>query len=65
MVVKVKKTVKRVYIFSQKELKDALELTGDIDKMELWKGRSPNQIDAGVSSDTEEWAITTIEGGEI
>ena len=48
-----KKTI-REYIVSNKELKEILELKGDVQSIDFWKGHreKPNK---------SEWKITTIE----
>ena len=55
--------IERRYILTAKELKDRLEIEGEISNVNLWKGRSPNDIDKGKSSDLDEWEINTIEQG--
>ena len=49
------------YKLTSKELKEKLGLTGEITSMQLWRGRSPNDIDAGKSPDLDEWEICTRE----
>ena len=52
----------RRYIFSQAELKEKLGLEGDIiNTIGLWSGRSPNEEEEGLSSDTDTYFIETEE----
>jgi hypothetical protein len=53
--------IDRQYIISSAELRKALGLEGEIHNMSLWKGRSPNDMEKGVSADKDEWIINTTE----
>ena len=57
------KHIERRYIFTAKELKSKLGIEGEINSVNLWKGRSPNDIGKGKSVNLEEWEINTIEQG--
>ena len=53
-----KKVIRR-YNFTQKQLKEKLKLEGDITKIQLWSGRSPNMVKDGISQDVDLWAFET------
>ena len=55
--------IERRYILTAKELKDKLGIEGEISSVNLWKGRSPNDIEKKKSADLDEWEINTIEQG--
>ena len=55
------KEVKHHYTISSKELKDQLGLSGEILNIGLHTGRSPNDIEEGVSADKDVWYISTQE----
>ena len=55
--------IERNYIINSKELKSKLGIEGDIQHINLWKGRSPNDIEKGKSANLDEWEINTIEQG--
>ena len=55
------KQVNREYIITSKELKDEMGIEGEIIGIELWKGRSPNDEEAGKSPDLDEWRIRSKE----
>lgn len=56
------KTITRRYIFSQAELREKLGMEGEeIKSIGLWSGRSPNDEEEGLSSDTDTYFIETIE----
>jgi len=60
---KPKKTkIEKEYVFTRKELKEKLGIEGNISKMDLWSGLSPNDEEKKVSRNKTEWIITTIEG---
>lgn len=65
MDIKVKQQTIRRYIIGEKDLKESFEMKGKIDKIELWKGLSPNEEEKGKSSDEVEWAIITKEGDDL
>jgi hypothetical protein len=58
---KEERLVRRAYVISWKEIKEKLGLKGDCERITLWRGRSPNQIEAKVSADVETYEFTTIE----
>ena len=62
---KVKKQVTmnidRSYKITSKKLKEALQIEGEITGINLWEGRSPNDIENGVSPDNDKWEIVTNE----
>ena len=49
------------YIITSRELKKIIEIKGEIKNINLWKGRSPNDMEAGKSSDDDEWIIYATE----
>ena len=51
----------RNFVFTQKELKEKLGITGDIKYMGLWAGNSPKDIEDGKDHEDCEWAIETIQ----
>jgi hypothetical protein len=54
--------IDRDYKITSRELRQALELKGEIISMGLWQGRSPNDENTlGVSSEKDIWYITTKE----
>jgi len=53
--------IDRKYIITSAELKSRLGLVGEIITLALWKGRSPNDIERGISADKDEWEIHTRE----
>jgi len=55
--------IERKYIFISKELKKKLDIEGQIQSINLWKGRSPNEVEKGKSADLDEWEINTTEQG--
>ena len=55
------KTV-RQYIVTQQQLKDAFGLEGDISRVDLWEGLSPEQEREGVSKNCQKFIIKTEEG---
>jgi hypothetical protein len=57
-----KRSIRREYIISSAELKEFLGLEGEICGMNLHTGRSPNDVEKGVSPDKDTWEITTKEG---
>ena len=53
--------IQRRYEISSGELKKALGIEGEIISINLWCGRSSNDIDKGVSPDKDVWEINTTE----
>jgi hypothetical protein len=53
--------IDRDYKITSRELRQVLELKGEIMSMGLWQGRSPNDEALGVSSEKDIWYITTKE----
>ena len=53
--------IDRQYRLTSRELRKALDLKGEIQSINLWKGRSPNDIEAGKSPEKDEWVIQTTE----
>jgi hypothetical protein len=53
--------IERRYLFTQKELKRKLGIKGDIDKIGIWRGLSPNEEKEGVSVDDAIFYIEAIE----
>jgi len=53
--------VERNYVFTEKQLKELLKMSGDIQEMGLWKGRSPQLIEDGKVTQEEHdcWFIRT------
>ena len=54
-------TIIRNYNFTQKEIKDKLGIKGNIKDIGLFAGLSPNDVEAGVSQDTNIYSIETTE----
>lgn len=57
------KHIERKYIITSKELKSKLGIEGDIQSINLLKGRSSNNIEKHKSADFDEWEIHTVEQG--
>jgi len=57
--------IDRSYKITSKKLKEALDIEGEIVSMNLYSGRSPNDIAEGVSPDKDKWEITTTEDKEF
>ena len=55
------KRIDREYIILSSELRRALKLKGEIKNITLNTGRSPQQVEDGVSADTDTWCIETEE----
>jgi len=55
--------IERNYVITSKELKSKLGIKGDIQNINLWKGRSPDDIEKNKSADLDEWEIKTTEQG--
>jgi len=53
--------VNKEYLITSAELKRKLNITGEVLNMGLMTGRSPNDIEAGVSADKDVWYISTQE----
>lgn len=53
--------IDREYIITSKELKQKLNIKGEILNIGLQSGRSPNDIEKGVSPDLDIWYIKTEE----
>ena len=53
--------IDRKYIITSAELKSRLGLVGEVITLNLWSGRSPNDIEQGKSADKDEWEIHTRE----
>lgn len=53
--------IDREYKITSTELKKGLALEGEIQDMGLYSGRSPNDIEKGVSPDKDIWYIHTKE----
>jgi len=53
--------IERRYVITSKELKAKLGIVGTVIHIDLWKGRSPNDVKKGVSADKDEWEIATEE----
>lgn len=53
--------IDRQYIITSAELRKVLNLEGEILNMSLWRGRSPNDEEKGVSPEKDEWIINTKE----
>ena len=56
--------VNREYLLTSKELKRKLGITGQVINIGLYTGRSPNDVEQGVSVDNDVWYITTQERGQ-
>ena len=55
------KTIARTYRVSWKEIREKLGLVGEFKGLQLLTGRSPNQIEKGVSADVDMFEISTEE----
>ena len=53
--------IDRSYKITSKEIKEKLQIEGEILFIHLWRGRSPNDIEKGVSPDNDQWEISTTE----
>lgn len=53
--------IDREYIISSRQLRKTLNLEGEILNMGLFEGRSPNDIEKGVSAENDLWIINTRE----
>lgn len=53
--------INKEYRLTQKQIKAFFKIEGDIISMGLAKGLSPNDVEKGVSMDTQEFYITVIE----
>ena len=53
--------INREYIFTSAELRKLLGLEGELKNMGLQSGRSPNDVEKGVSAEKDRWYITTEE----
>lgn len=60
--IEVQKKITRQYIVSQKQLKDAFGIEGNIVQIDFWSGLSPKQDKEGVSKDKNTFFIKTEEG---
>jgi len=56
-----KRTIERRYEISSGEFKEFLGIKGEIISIVLLKGRCTNDIEKGVSADTDRWEIITKE----
>lgn len=54
-------TITREYIVSVKELRKIYRLEGELIGIDLFRGRSPNEEEAGKDPDTDLYVITTKE----
>ena len=52
------------YIFTQKQIKKALNLKGDLQSMELHEGLTPTDDEKGKSKEKTRWSIFTVEKEE-
>jgi len=55
------KRIDREYIITSSELKKAMKIKGDIQYINLEKGRSYDDILKGISADNDTWCIKTKE----
>lgn len=55
------KQIDRGYLISSAELREKLGIEGTIQSIGLWKGRSTNEEEEGVSPEIDEWYIKTVE----
>ena len=53
--------INREHIITSAELRRFLDLKGEILSIGLYRGRSPNDEEAGVSPEKDEWYINTRE----
>lgn len=56
--------IRRSYKVSSKELRRLFKLEGEISGINLWEGRSPNDIAQGKDPDKDTWEISTEENLE-
>lgn len=61
MTVEIEEKITRSFRITELAIKDALGLSGELVKMGLWRGLSPNQESEGVSMDTRVWYFETLE----
>ena len=62
---KVLRQINREYILTSKEIKQTLQIQGEIISIGLLQGRSPNDKEKGKSADEDKWYISTQEINEI
>jgi hypothetical protein len=53
--------IERRYVISSKEVKKALNIEGEVLHINLWTGRSQNDVEDGISPDVDNWEIETLE----
>ena len=53
--------IDREYIISSRQLRKTLNIDGEIQNIGLYEGRSPNDIEKGVSAENDLWIINTRE----
>lgn len=56
-----KESVERLYVFTQKELKEKLGIKGDIEDIAFHSGLSPNEKQEDVCKDKCTWQMLTTE----
>lgn len=59
------KKIERTYTITSKELKMILGIKGEIINMGLQEGRSPKDIELGVSADNDKWYIDSCEVNDV
>lgn len=59
------KQIKRRFIFTEAELKEKLQMSGEIISMGLYVGLSPNDVEEGKSTDENQWFIITRNGERV
>lgn len=61
MTLEIEEKITRSFRITELAIKEALGLSGELIRMDLWRGLSPNQEDEGVSKDTRIWFFETLE----
>ncbi len=58
---KLTRQIETSYKLSSKEIKKLLKIKGEIQSINLFKGRSPMDKEKGISADRDIWEINTLE----
>ena len=61
MTLEIEEKITRSFRITELAIKEALGLSGELVKVSVWRGLSPNQENEGVSTDTIIWSFETIE----
>ena len=61
MTLEIEEKITRSFRITELAIKEALGLSGELVKVAIWQGLSPNQENEGVSTDTRIWYFETLE----